>query len=266
MDDIHNAAREKSVDAKHFETSDGLSLAWYEAGHGDGQPPIIMQHGFSSSFYYEWVECGLADAVAGLGRRLIGIDARGHGQSDKPHEGRYYGGERMPADISTLADHLGLAQYDLVGYSMGGGIAAAVAAEDARVRRVVISGMGEALVKRGGLERSVLDPVALAAGLRADGSDDLPAVVKAFREGAIKRNNDLLALAAHTDMIADRQIDFGAISARTLVMAGDSDPLAPHPEVIADAIAGAELVLVSGDHHFSRRSPEYRDALLRFLA
>ena len=266
MDDIHNAAREKSVDAKRFETSDGLSLAWYETGHGNDQPPIIMQHGFSSSFYYEWVECGLAEAVAGLGRRLIGIDARGHGQSDRPHEGRYYGGERMPADISTLADHLGLVQYDLVGYSMGGGIAAAVAAQDRRVRRVVISGMGEALVKRGGLERRVLDPTALAAGLRAGSSDGLTEVVKAFREGAIKRNNDLLALAAHTDMIADRQIDFGAITARTLVMAGDSDPLAPHPEVIAAAISGAELVLVPGDHHFSRRSPEYRAALLRFLA
>jgi pimeloyl-ACP methyl ester carboxylesterase len=254
------------MQTNRFETTDGLSLAWYEAGHGDGLPPIIMQHGFSSSFQHEWVECGLAEAVAGLGRRVIGIDARGHGQSDKPHETRFYGGDRMPADISTLADHLGFAQYDLVGYSMGGGIAAAVAAQDGRVRRVVISGMGEALVRRGGLERRVLDPVALAAGLRASSSEGLTDVVKAFRDGAIKRNNDLLALAAHTEMIADRQIDFGAITARTLVMAGDTDPLAPHPEVIAAAIAGAELVLVPGDHHFSRRSPEYRQALLDFLA
>lgn len=266
MGDIHNAAGTKSVHEGRFETADGLSLAWYEAGQGGGLPPIIMQHGFSSSFYYEWVECGLAEAVAGLGRRVIGIDARGHGHSDRPHEGRYYGAEQMPADVSALADHLGLAQYDLVGYSMGGGIAAAVAAQDARVRRVVISGMGEALVKRGGLERRVLDPAALAAGLRAESSEGLPDIVKAFRDGALKRNNDLLALAAHTEMIADRQIDFGAITARTLVMAGDTDPLAPHPEVIAAAIAGAELVLVPGDHHFSRRSPEYRDALLRFLS
>lgn len=226
----------------------------------------MLQHGFSSSTYWEWVECGIVEALTGLGRRVVGLDARGHGQSDKPHDTRYYGGDRMPADVSTLADHLGVDQYDLVGYSMGGGIAAAVAASDPRLRRVVISGMGEALVTRGGLERRVLDPKALAAGLRADTSEGLPDVVKAFREGAIRRDNDLLALAAHTDMIADRKIDFAAISATALVMAGDADPLAPHPEVIADAIAGAQLVLVPGDHYHSRRSPEYRRALLDFLA
>ena len=254
------------MDAKRFETSDGLSLAWYEAGQGTGMPPIVMQHGFSSSFYWEWVECGLAEAVAGLGRRVIGIDARGHGQSDKPHEQRYYGEDHMARDVMTLATHLGLERYDLVGYSMGGAIATVVATLDRRLRRVVISGVGEAVVLSGGVDRRVLDTKALAAGLRADSGEGLSEIVQRFREGAIARGNDLLALAAHSDAVADRQIDFGATTAEVLVMAGDSDPLAPRPEVLANAMPGAGLQLVPGDHTASRRSPEYRDALLRFLA
>jgi pimeloyl-ACP methyl ester carboxylesterase len=266
MNDGHNTTREESVDANRFNSSDGLSLAWYEAGHGAELPPIIMQHGFSSSFYWEWVECGLAEAVAGLGRRVIGIDARGHGQSDKPHETRYYGENHMARDVMDLATHLGLASYDLVGYSMGGAIATVVASLDQRARRVVISGVGEAVVRSGGVDRRVLDTKALAAGLRADTTAGQPEIVQRFREGAIARGNDLLALAAHSDAVTDRHIDFAAITAKVLVMAGDTDPLAPHPEVLANAIAGAHLQLVPGDHHFSRRSPEYRAALLQFLA
>jgi hypothetical protein len=47
-----------------FQSPDGLALAWYELGGGDGLPPIIMQHGFSSATMHEWVECGIADDVA----------------------------------------------------------------------------------------------------------------------------------------------------------------------------------------------------------
>ncbi len=254
------------MDAKRFETSDGLSLAWYEAGQGNALTPIIMQHGFSSSFYWEWVECGLADAVAGLGRRVIGIDARGHGQSDRPHEQRYYGENHMARDVVDLASHLGFERYDLVGYSMGGAIATVVATLDRRLRRVVISGVGEAVVLTGGVDRRVLDTSELAAGLRAESAAGLSEIVQRFREGAIARGNDLLALAAHSDAVADRTIDFAAITAEVLVMAGDTDPLASNPGLLASAIPGARLQLVPGDHTASRRSPEYRDALLRFLA
>ncbi len=248
-----------------FRSRDGLNLTWHELGAGTAEPPIIFQHGFTSSTHFEWVLCGLADAVAALGRRTVGLDARGHGASDKPHDRRYYGEDHMARDVMALADHLGFSQYDLVGYSMGGAIAAVTASLDPRIRRVVISGVGEAIVRSGGVDRRVLNTTELAAGLRADSDEGLGDMVKAFRRGAIERQNDLLALAAHCDAIADRKIDFGAIRAETLVMAGDTDPLAPHPEVIADAIAGARLQMVPGDHHFSRRSPEYREALVDFL-
>ena len=167
-------------------------------------PALLLLHGLGCD-HTTW-----EPVIEALSRRytVIAPDLLGHGQSDKPHERRYYGAERMPADISTLADHLGLTEYDLVGYSMGGGIAASVAAQDKRVRRVVISGMGEALVKRGGLERRVLDPAALAAGLRAESSEGLNEVVALASGGGNTVEIDLLGDGAGvcTDEITVGQV------------------------------------------------------------
>lgn len=248
--------------AHRFTTFDGLSLAWYELGGGDHLPPIVLQHGFSSSTFYEWVEYRIAEAVIGLGRRVIGIDARGHGNSDKPHDPRSYGQDFMPRDLMGLIDHLGIETYDLVGFSMGGGIAASVAARDRRVRRVVISGVGEGIATG----NRAFDGKTMAAAMRAETDDGLPQLIRNMRAGAIMRRNDLLALAAHSEAVVFSPVELGAITAEALVMAGDTDPVAPHPEVLADAISGAKLVVVPGDHWHSKRSPEFRAALVDFLS
>jgi pimeloyl-ACP methyl ester carboxylesterase len=249
-----------------FKSPDGLSLAWYELGSGDGNPPIVVIHGFSSSTKHEWEDSGIASAVRDLGRRIIGYDARGHGNSEKPHDSRFYGGDFMARDAMALVTHLGITSYDLVGYSMGGSIATVVASFDRRVRRAVIGGVGHGVATKGGLDKRVLDSKALAAGLRADSEDGLSDIVKTFRRNAIARGNDLLALAAHSDALTPRTIDFSAITAQALVIAGDTDPLAEKPEVLASAIPGGRLAIVPGDHYASKRSPEFRQVLLDFLA
>jgi len=249
-----------------FLPSDGVRIAWYELGGGAGGPPIVLQHGFSADTMHEWVNCGIAERLTALGRRIVGIDARGHGQSGKPHESRFYGETRMADDVIELAASLGGESYDLVGYSMGGVIATYVASRDARLRRVVISGVGEAVVLTGGVDVRALDAGALAAGLRMEHPETLTGMVAGFRAGAEERGNDLLALAAQCDTIVPRRIGLDRIKAQTLVVAGDNDPLAVHPERLAAAIPGARLQLVPGDHTAARLSPEFTAALLKFLA
>lgn len=251
------------MDEHRFTTGDGLNLSWYELGGGSGLPPIVMQHGFSSSTWFEWVQCGVADAVVGLGRRVVGLDARGHGGSDKPHDPRFYGGDVMARDLMDFVGSLGMAEYDLVGYSMGGGIAATVASRDPRVRRVVISGVGEGLVGGG---RRAFDSKALARAFRAESDEGLTEIERNMRNGAIMRENDLQALAAHCEAVSFPVIDVGAITARALVMAGDTDPMAQRPEAIAGKIPGARLEIVPGDHWHSKRSAEFSRALADFLS
>ena len=69
------------------------------------------------------------------------------------------------ASVSELADHLGFGAFDLVGYSMGGVTAVLVATRDPRIRRLVIGGIGSAVVELGGVDTRVMDRTALAAVL-----------------------------------------------------------------------------------------------------
>ncbi len=247
-----------------FVAADGVRIAWYKVMEGDG-PPIVLQHGFSSSFEHEWVVTGIVETLRPLGRRIIALDARGHGRSDKPHDSSFYGESLMADDLIGLVASLGIERYDLLGYSMGGVIATVVATRDPALRRVVIGGVGEAVVLTGGVDTRALDAKTLAAGLRTPEPETLTGIVADFRAGAEARDNDLEALAAHCDTIQPRQLPLDRIGAAAMVLAGDNDPLAVHPDWLAAAIPGARLQLVPGDHGSARLTPEFAAALTGFL-
>ena len=102
-------------------------------------------------------------ALVADGRRVVAHDARGHGRSDTPHDPARYGEARMALDVAELADHLGLDAFDLVGYSMGGVTAVIVASQERRVRRLVIGGIGSAIVELGGVDTRTLSANELRA-------------------------------------------------------------------------------------------------------
>lgn len=249
-----------------FTTSDGLRLAWHELGAGSALPPIVLQHGFSASTVSEWIECGIAGSLAGLGRRIIALDARGHGASDRPREESRYGEPRMAQDISELVTHMSITGYDLVGYSMGAIIAAFVATTDKRVRRLVLGGVGEAVVLLGGVDTRALDNRLIAEVLRATDWSGYPEGLRGFRERVELLGDDPLALAAAAMRAHQGQIPLEAIEAATMIVAGDADPLAVRPELLANALPKAKLVLVPGDHTTGRLSAAFAAALLDFLA
>jgi pimeloyl-ACP methyl ester carboxylesterase len=103
-----------------FVVSDGVRIHWMEAGAG---PPVVLLHGYTSCCDASWFADGVAKELA-RDHRVIGIDARGHGRSEKPHDPARYDGDRMPADVIEVLDHLGVGKAHFHGYSMGGGIVA----------------------------------------------------------------------------------------------------------------------------------------------
>jgi pimeloyl-ACP methyl ester carboxylesterase len=105
-------------EARHFDSA-GVSLRYLEAGPGE---PVLLLHGFSGSAEGLYLEPGTFDALVSAGYRVIALDQRGHGQSDKPHEAASYGLE-MVEDIRRLLDHLDIDRAHLVGYSMGAKVA-----------------------------------------------------------------------------------------------------------------------------------------------
>ena len=91
---------------------------------GDGRP-LVLQHGFTDSLE-TWYETGYVEGLK-TDYRLILIDARGHGASDKPHESDAYGRERNVDDITSVLDDLDIPRAHYFGYSMGGRIGFAIA-------------------------------------------------------------------------------------------------------------------------------------------
>ena len=113
-----------------LELEDGRRLRWREYGHPEGRP-VLYCHGLPGSRLEHHPDSGMA---ARRGIRFIVPDRPGYGRTD-PRSGRVLGEEAE--DVTALADHLGLATFDVMGFSGGGPHALALAARlPDRVRRL----------------------------------------------------------------------------------------------------------------------------------
>ncbi len=91
---------------------------YYET-EGEGIP-LILQHGTSGS-HRVWRDLGYAKELS-KNYRLIMLDARGHGKSDKPHEAEAYAFRQTVNDFVAILDDLRIEKAFYMGYSMGGRI------------------------------------------------------------------------------------------------------------------------------------------------
>jgi pimeloyl-ACP methyl ester carboxylesterase len=251
---------------ERFTSWDGTDIAYYEWGDVWYGPPVVLLHGFVADAFVNWVLPGVVDELVGASRQVIALDARGHGRSGKPHNPSAYGEAVMARDLGHLLDHLGADELDLVGYSMGAVVALIAAAQDKRVRRLVVGGVGAGVVEVGGVDTRVISNEMLRAALQADDPStiDDPGAA-AFRAFADAVDGDRRALAAHAAVVHAEPIPLERIMAPTLILAGDVDPLAVRPQVLGDAIPGAAVQLLSGDHFGAVTDPDCAQAIVEFL-
>jgi len=197
---------------------------------------------------------------------VVALDCRGHGRSGKPHHPEAYGGTKMPDDVMRLMDHLGIAEADLAGYSMGGFISASLLVRHPeRFRSVILAGVGGALASGSG-RREGSDEIARA--LEAPpGERPENATARGFRAFAEQSGNDLQAMAA---IMRSTREGFPAgglagVTRPVAVIVGEGDTLVGPGEKLAAAIPGARHVKVPGDHITAVGQPEFRRAILEFL-
>ncbi|GAA3193849.1 alpha/beta fold hydrolase [Dactylosporangium siamense] len=249
-----------------FISFDGTGIAYQVWGGPSPLPPVVLHHGFVVDATTNFVAPGVVAALVAAGRRVVAPDARGHGASDKPHDPDRYGEDVMARDLAGLLDTLGLDTVDLVGYSMGAVVAAIFASGGKGVRRLVLSGVGAGVVELGGLDTRAMPPAEVAAVLLTSSESAIGASPAApFRRLADAVGADRAALAAQVHAAHRTPIALDRITAPTLVLTGQDDPLAARPEVLAGAIPGARWRVVSGDHLTALRSPAYTPALVEFV-
>jgi pimeloyl-ACP methyl ester carboxylesterase len=218
-----------------FFDSDGVKIRYTDEGQG---PPVVLIHGFMATGDMNWRVNGVAKELL-KNYRVITLDNRGHGKSDKPTESSEYG-ETMAQDVVRLLDHLKIKQAHLVGYSMGGMITlklAAVAPE--RMLSGVIGGMGW--------------------------NSYGPAVKE--REGAEGRNPSLRACARAFPQLGITREELLAIKIPLTVVIGADDPLLKRSvEPLRKARPDIPVVEIDGANHITCvLRPELRQAIVAFL-
>lgn len=98
-----------------FTTSDGVRIHYLTMGTGGSW--VVLLHGYTDSARRMWFSTGIAPALADR-HRVVAIDHRNHGQSDRLEPG----GQGRAEDVVELMDLLGIERAHIHGYSMGGAI------------------------------------------------------------------------------------------------------------------------------------------------
>lgn len=241
--------------------SDGVRLHYELAGPEDGEP-VILVHGFASDYQLNWVGSRWQETLAGSGRLVVGLDCRGHGSSEKPHDPEAYARTTMAGDVDRLLRHLDVTQADYLGYSMGARIGLDVLVHHGqRIRRAVLGGLG---IWRG---RSGAELI--ARRLRGDASVEDPQAETFYRFAAARPENDLEALACC--ILGPQPVmddgDLGHIRIPVAIMAGDRDQVALNAPELAAQIPGARYVALEGrDHMNAVPARQFKQATLEFLS
>jgi pimeloyl-ACP methyl ester carboxylesterase len=247
-------------------TGQGLELHYVDVPptSADLGEPILLIHGFASNHAVNWVNTHWVRTLTHAGRRVVALDNRGHGESGRLYRPEDYNTALMAGDALALLDHLGIARADVMGYSMGARIAAFLAlGQPARVRSLVLGGLGHHLVEGVGLPANIAE--ALEAPSLADVTDPMGRMFRAFAE---QTKSDLAALAAC--IRGSRQSLKPAAVARIampmLVCVGDRDPIAGDPMSLAAlAPRGVGYWIEGRDHNLAVGDRGYKARVLAFL-
>jgi pimeloyl-ACP methyl ester carboxylesterase len=246
--------------------SDGVEIAFSdhvsEGGQGD---PVLLIHGFASNSGVNWEATGWIKALVGAGYRVIAIDNRGHGQSEKLYDPTRYSAPIMADDAARLLTHLGITQAAVMGYSMGARITAFLTIQHpTKVSRAVFAGLAERMVL------GVPGSDAIAEALEAPSLDSITdAGARSFRIFAEQTKSDKRALAAciRSSRVKIKPEALAGIICPVLVVAGEADDVAGAVQPLVDLIPGAKGVVLPGRNHMNAVGDKgFKEAVLDFLA
>ncbi len=243
----------------NFDSFDGLSL--YYDDRGDGRA-VVLLHGFAADTNLNFVRSGILDMLVEAGYRTIALDTRGHGLSSRPTEREAYENDAIRRDVEALLDHLDINDCIVVGYSMGGQTALRFAATNARVKALVLLGVGEG---NGRTDDQIDQRNQLIKALRADDPDDIE--LRSLRQFRIMAGLDREPLVALLSAEwADTLGPARKIDVPVLLIIGHDDERAISPDGLLAELKDASAVRVPGNHFTANAHPDLHRALLEFLA
>jgi pimeloyl-ACP methyl ester carboxylesterase len=237
----------------YFTAQDGTRIYYEVQGMGT---PVLLVHGFMNTSN-NWKRTLLFDTLIKSGFRVIALDLRGNGRSDKPHTDAAYANDAEAKDIMQLAGLLHLKSYNVVGYSRGSIITARLLVLDKRVTKAVIGGMGEQFTNPE-WPRRIQFYHALAA--------DTVAALHDMVSNAKKNGLDVQALAyQQKEQPSTSAAELAKVHIPVAVVCGDKDSANGNGATLAAMIPGALFMTVPGEHNTAWHTKEFAEKVVGFL-
>ncbi len=243
-------------------SSDGLKLATYEWGDPDA-PTVLVVHGFASSAILNFMRTGWTRDLTRAGFHVIGVDQRGHGASDKPHDPALYTLDRLVQDILNVLDTYLIDETHYVGYSLGARVGWRVALDaPERITRAVLGGIPDGQP----LTRFRTDQ---ALDFLDTGAPVTDRITNAYLTMASAMpNNDLRALVALVRGMrgGPEPSPAHAPSQPILFATGSEDAIIERSRHLARAASRGHFFAIPDRHHFNApTSRHFRDAAIEWL-
>lgn len=220
-----------------------------------------MLHGLFSNAQMNWIKFGHAQKLVDAGCEVIMPDLRAHGDSAAPQEPESYPDDVLAKDVAAAVEALGLADFDLVGFSLGARTAARAVIGGLRPSKLVLSGMGlEGLSGWNNRAAFFIDAI--------DRFDDIKRGDPAFMTVAFMKTMkvDLVAGRLLLQSVADTRPDeLAALTMPTMVLCGDQDNDNGSATRLAETLPDAHYVEIPGTHMGSVTEGALGDALVEFL-
>jgi pimeloyl-ACP methyl ester carboxylesterase len=221
--------------------NDGVAIHYRTEGEGT---PLVLQHGLTQSLE-DWAEFGYAQELRHT-YRLILIDARGHGGSDKPHDPDAYDLALLAGDVVSVLDDLGIRQAHYFGYSLGGWIGFGLARYAPERFLSLILGGAHAYAEDMQPFRDIM-PRDLQAFMASMERIYGPFLSPALRERL--QQNDLQALSILPQDRPSMADILPSIAVPCLLFAGEADPRFENARQCARSIPNATFFSLPGRDH-----------------
>ncbi|MDE0546371.1 alpha/beta fold hydrolase [Microbacterium sp. C7(2022)] len=251
-------------DPQFVMSGEGVAIATYTWGEPDADT-VLCVHGFASSTRDNWVNTGWVRDLTRAGYRVLAVDQRGHGASEKPHDSRAYSMAALVGDLVTVLDTYLLDDIKYVGYSLGARVGWQFAVDvPHHVSRSVLGGVPDGTP----LARLKIDQARsyVEEGIEVEDPVTRNYVTLAERVAG----NDIRALIALAEgmRLGDNDPDPTKPPQQPVLFAtGTEDAIFERSRALAEATPNGMFAPIPGRHHFNTPgSRDFRQRAIAFLA
>jgi proline-specific peptidase len=265
---------------EYIETSDGVRLHVRDWGEGK---PLLFLHGWPlSDEMYEYQ----FDELRKKGFRCIAFSLRGFGKSDQPDSGYSY--DIFADDINTVLDDLGISQLPMIGFSMGGALAAYYASKyPERVSKLVLIGAAAPIWTQredytiGSTKADVdklielcnsnrMELLKVFEGIFTASEDSIPVSIKDWLHN-LNMQASPIAMEECLKLLRDADLrqDLESVQVPTLILHGKKDKICPFEfsEEMRKRIKNSKVVPFENSGHaiFYEEKEKLNSELIKFL-